>query len=254
MVPAARTRVPSVSAQEITQVSGKVAAEPSEPQPPPEQANLPVPHSTRAVARAALKVAASIRGGGVYGSGIAISDHHVLTCLHVVDKMKAIQLSVADGPFRTARIVDQDRRLDLAILHVEQPNADFARISSASTMEMGDAVFAMGNPRKMSLSLASGIVSYAGRPYGNIYYLQTDVPMNGGSSGGPVLDESGGVVAVSSFILRNSQGLAFALPIDYAYARFRQYFTDRMSLSNFESWLSQRGAPSDAAVAMTAGQ
>lgn len=200
--------------------------------------------SPRALAREAVSISAWIRADGVYGAGVVVSDRHVLTCLHVVEKMREPLVSVAEGPPVRASVVDRDATLDLAILEIEGRATRHARLASAADVQMGDRVYGMGAPRKMSFSLASGIVSYAGRDYSKLYYLQTDIPTNGGSSGGPILDETGRVVAIASFILRDSQGLAFALPIDYAYGRFRRYFSPAITLdeAQFQAWLDERRA------------
>lgn len=201
------------------------------------------PGSARHVARAALAASAWIRGDGVYGAGVVIAQRRVLTCLHVVEKMKQIEVSLAEGPTSRAAIVDRDAKLDLAVLQLESDVGTPARIASALDLEMGDSVYAMGTPKKMQFSLTSGIVSYVGRHYSDVYYLQTDIATNGGNSGGPVLDAAGRVVGISSFILRDSQGLAFALPIDYAQRRFPTHFADSLDTTRFDSWLDARPAP-----------
>lgn len=201
------------------------------------------PGSARNVARSALAASAWIRGDGVYGAGVVIAERRVLTCLHVVEKMKTIQVSLADGPTSRAVIADRDAKLDLAVLELESNVGTPARIASALDLEMGDSVYAMGTPKKMQFSLTSGIVSYVGRHYSDVYYVQTDIPTNGGNSGGPVLDAAGRVVGISSFILRDSQGLAFALPIDYAQRRFPEHFADSLDSTRFSSWLDARPVP-----------
>ena len=189
-----------------------------------------------------MAITASIRGNRVYGAGIVIGPRHVLTCLHVVDSMRSIQVSVAERPAEPARLVARDATLDLAVLELEQAQPQHALLASAMHLQMGDRVFAMGAPKNMTFSFNSGIVSYVGRPYSELFYLQTDVPTNAGNSGGPVLDERGRVVGVSSFILRDTQGLAFALPIDYAYRRFAEFFAGRLNSQPFTAWLAARSA------------
>jgi len=207
-------------------------------------ASVPESSDPRRVARVAVAVTAWIRGDGVYGAGVAISDRHVLTCAHVVRRMKSIRVALGEGSFKPASVVARDDSLDLAVLSVEGLNSAHAQIASATSMQMSDPVFAMGNPRNMSSSLSRGIISYAGRPYGGRFYLQTDVATNSGNSGGPVLNERGEVVGIASFVLRNSEGLSFALPIDYAHRRFPEYFAQRLDDAPFEGWLAERHARS----------
>jgi S1-C subfamily serine protease len=196
--------------------------------------------SGRRVAADARAITAMIRGNQVYGAGIVIGERHVLTCLHVVESMKTIELSVAEAPVEGARIVARDAKLDLAVLETDGRHDRVARLASITEVAAGDRVFAMGAPEKMTASLNSGIVSYVGRAYSEVLYLQTDVPTNAGNSGGPVLDDAGRVIGVSSFILRDTQGLAFATPIDYAYRSFAAYFADRLELEPFDAWVDER--------------
>jgi S1-C subfamily serine protease len=203
---------------------------------------------SRRAARAALPITVLITGDGVYGAGFFVGPNHVLTCWHVVEKMKSIRLSVPAGPEHPARVVDRDPALDLAVLETDLAQRGYPQLSSVTSLELGDAAFSMGAPRRMGFSLSSGIVSYVGRSYDGVFYLQTDIPTNNGSSGGPVLDAEGRVIGISSFILRDSQGLAFALPIDYAVQRFAKYFAERLNSAEFDAWKAER-APVDVKLA-----
>lgn len=235
-------------AEEVVRVSGADLAEPRQSPPAPE----PSPQagsawSGRRVADEARAITAMIRGSRVYGTGIVIGERHVLTCLHVVEAMKTIELTVADRPAQRARVVAKDSALDLAVLETDGVNDKQARLGSVTEVATGDRVFGMGAPQKMAASFNSGVVSYVGRKYSDVFYLQTDVPTNSGNSGGPVLDESGRVIGVSSFILRDTQGLAFATPIDYAYQRFPEYFGSKLELDAFDAWLLALKAPAERA-------
>lgn len=204
--------------------------------PPPEAS----PSPGRRVAASALSITAVVRGDRVYGAGIVIGPRHVLTCKHVIDGLRSITVTLANGAPEPARAIDSDAKLDLAVLELERSAASSARLASATGLEMGDRVFGMGVPKNLTFSFNSGMVSYLGRSYDGVAYLQTDMPTNPGNSGGPVLDEQGRVVAVASFILRETQGLAFAIPIDYAYRRFRAYFDAELETRSFEAWLGAR--------------
>lgn len=175
----------------------------------------------RKVAASALSVTAVVRGDHAYGAGIVIGPRHVLTCQHVIDGLSSIGVTLANGKTGPARVVDSDSKLDLAVLELSEPVATSAELASATALEMGDRVYGMGVPKNLTFSFNSGMVSFLGRSYDEVAFLQTDMPTNPGNSGGPVLDDRGRVVGVASFILRETQGLAFALPIDYAYRRFR---------------------------------
>jgi S1-C subfamily serine protease len=160
-----------------------------------------------------------VQAGTIYGAGVLLDAHgHVVTCLHVVEGQARIDVSFDDaGPF-VATLVDSDSELDLALLELPTERAPSVALGSIVGMTMGDTLFTMGAPRHMAYSLSRGIVSFLKRPFGSVSYLQTDLPFNGGSSGGPVLNERGELVAIASFVVRDTQGVSFALPIDYAAA------------------------------------
>ncbi|HEY1959307.1 MAG TPA: trypsin-like peptidase domain-containing protein [Polyangiaceae bacterium] len=181
--------------------------------------------SPRAIAARALASTVYLHGGSVYGAGVLLDDAgHVLTCDHVIDGLDRIDASFDGDPNPIpVRVVARASDVDLALLELERPvPAHRAPIAAASVADlaMGDNLWAMGAPRKMRFSLSHGIVSYTGRSFDGTYYVQTDLAANGGSSGGPVMNEHGRLVGLSSFIFHNSEGLTFAVPIDYAFERF----------------------------------
>jgi S1-C subfamily serine protease len=77
----------------------------------------------------------------------------------------------------------------------------------------------------MYFSVSRGMVSFPNRFLDGVEYIQTDLPINVGNSGGPLVDDEGNVVGIVSFILRDSQGISFALPIDRAVTRFGEHLT-----------------------------
>jgi serine protease Do len=187
-----------------------------------------------------------LRGGPVYGAGVLIDDTgHVLTCDHVVDGVEDLKAYFHARPAPSdVKILERDAELDLALLLVEDPPLVATPLHTGSVVDlsMGDVVYAMGAPRKMQFSFSRGIVSYVGRAFDGTLYVQSDLAANSGSSGGPVFNERGELVGLSSFILRDSHGLSFAVPIDYAYRRFAQLRGDH-ERSRFGIWLAAR-APS----------
>jgi S1-C subfamily serine protease len=174
----------------------------------------------RDLAERARSFTVFVQAGDFYGSGIVANERgHVLTCLHVVEDLADVRVTFADGTQQRATVVARDAKLDLALLKVN-PTAHAMRPGDISAMRTGDDVFAMGAPRKMAFTLSRGMVSYPDRDMNGVGYLQVDLALNGGSSGGPILNELGQVIAISSFILRDSQGLSFGLPIQRALDRF----------------------------------
>ena len=223
------------------------AAAPAALQPPPAEPSVQVRETERpspsAIARRALDFTAFVRAGSVYGAGALLDRKgHVLTCRHVVRDLDRVTVAFADGSTFDARVVDRDADLDLALLEIAPGARGLPEPASIASVEPGDELFALGAPRKMAFSLARGMASYVGRPYGGAYYLQSDLPMNAGSSGGPVLNDRGQLIGIASFVLRDSEGLAFALPIDYAYRRFRASLDVPAAANDragaFERWLA----------------
>ena len=173
----------------------------------------------------ALQLSVSLEGDGSYGSGILVDPAGglVLTSHHVIEEMTAPRASSFDGRSGVATVVARDRIADLALLSVPQlktPNLAPPRFADPSSLRPGDEVFAIGSPRRLPFTVSRGIVSYVGREMEGARYLQLDMAINDGNSGGPVLTRKGEIVGVMSFILRRSQGLAFALPMHYALTAF----------------------------------
>jgi S1-C subfamily serine protease len=189
------------------------------------QAREPEPVPPREIARRALSSTVFLRGGRVYGAGIVLDGAgHVLTCDHVIDGLDHVEAFFDGDPAAIpVEIIERDHDADLALLALTgglPPNHAAVAVGSITDVAMGDPVYTMGAPRKMRFSLSHGIVSYVGRSFDGTFYVQTDLAANAGSSGGPVMNERGELIGVASFILHGSEGLTFAVPIDYAFERF----------------------------------
>lgn len=206
---------------------------------PSESASAPL--ARRELAERALKYTVYIRAGKEYGSGIVIDPlGRILTSAHVVRDLPQVAVTFDDGTTKQARVLDQDKKLDIAILQVKgAPGAGVLPWASVSSVAMGDDAYAMGAPRKMSFTLSRGIVSHVGRGFDGVRFIQTDVPINSGSSGGPLIDEDGKVIGLLSFVLRDTEGLAFAIPIEYAIQRFPSVLGPLPSAENFAAWAGQ---------------
>jgi len=170
----------------------------------------------------ALRQTVLLEGDGVYGSGILIVPARglILTNWHVVEDMRAPRVTLSDGSVGSAHLVESDRGLDLALLEGPVVDAPPPALGDATDLRPAQTLYAIGSPRKLGFTVSRGIVSYAGRSMDGTRYIQTDLAINDGNSGGPVLDTHGRIVGIMTFILRRSSGLAFALPINYAVERF----------------------------------
>jgi S1-C subfamily serine protease len=224
--PAAERLPVAGSASEVPPALATPAAAAAQPDRAPAAARpAPTPRWSEVAARAQSWTVA-VRADQSYGAGVAV-DHagFVLTNLHVVDGAKTITVTPFGADPISAEVLDTDRELDLALLRLPTPLSKAAIVGRSDALGVGDEVMAVGSPRKMYFSVSRGMVSFPNRFLDGVEYIQTDLPINVGNSGGPLVDDEGNVVGIVSFILRDSQGISFALPIDRAVARFGEHLT-----------------------------
>ncbi len=157
------------------------------------------------------------------GTGFLISaDGYVMTNHHVVDNADEIIVKLSDRRELKAKLVGSDAQSDVALLKLDATNLPALRLGDSTRVKPGQWVVAIGSPFGLEHSVSAGIVSATGRSTGGQQYvpfIQTDVAINRGNSGGPLLNTRGEVVGVNSQILSASggfQGISFAIPIDTA--------------------------------------
>jgi serine protease Do len=164
------------------------------------------------------------------GSGfIYASDGYVLTNHHVVDGADEIIVRMADRREFVAELVGSDAASDIAVLKI---NADedlpFLVLGESESLKAGEWVAAIGSPFNFEQSVTAGIVSAKGRTnraQQYVPFIQTDVAINRGNSGGPLLNMEGEVIGINSWILSSSGGyigLSFSIPIEVAASTARQ--------------------------------
>ncbi|WP_374011806.1 DegQ family serine endoprotease [Pseudoxanthomonas koreensis] len=170
--------------------------------------------------------------GRSLGSGFLIGDGYVLTNHHVVDGADTITVRLDDRREFAATLVGSDEGYDVAVLKVEARDLPSLRLGDSSTLKQGQWVVAIGSPLGLEQSVTAGIVSALGRSGGRgqqyVPFIQTDVAINRGNSGGPLLNTAGEVVGINSQILSNSggyMGVSFAIPIDLAMSAVAQIKT-----------------------------
>ncbi len=157
------------------------------------------------------------------GSGFIISsDGYILTNTHVIDDVDEVTVKLNDKREFTAKVIGSDDRTDIALLKIEARNLPKVVIGDPGRLRVGEWVLAIGAPFGFENSATAGIVSAKGRalPDENyVPFIQTDVAVNPGNSGGPLFNLRGEVVGVNSQIISRSggyMGLSFAIPIDVA--------------------------------------
>jgi len=166
----------------------------------------------------------SIRGRGM-GSGFIISpDGYVLTNHHVVADAGEVKVKLGDRREFTAKVIGSDQQYDVALLKIDAKNLPTVRVGDSNTLKPGQWVVAIGSPFGLDHSVTAGVVSAVGRSTGGqdqryVPFIQTDVAINQGNSGGPLLNTRGEVVGINSQIFSASggyMGISFAIPIDLA--------------------------------------
>jgi serine protease Do len=164
-------------------------------------------------------------GGTALGSGFIISaDGKILTNHHVVDGADRVIVHLSDRREFTAKVIGSDPLSDVALLKVQASGLPYLKLADSKTLKPGQWVVAIGSPFGFDHSVTAGIVSGVGRrsidpAQQYVPFIQTDVPINKGNSGGPLLNLRGEVVGINSQIFSNSggyMGVSFAIPIEIA--------------------------------------
>jgi serine protease Do len=155
------------------------------------------------------------------GSGfILTADGLVMTNAHVVEGADEVIVTLTDKRELKARIVGSDRRTDVAVVKIDATGLPFVRIGDVGRIKVGEWVLAIGSPFGLDNTVTAGIVSAKQRDTGDyLPFIQTDVAVNPGNSGGPLINMRGEVIGINSQIYSRSggfMGISFAIPIDEA--------------------------------------
>jgi serine protease Do len=195
--------------------------------PPREQAKILGP--------AVIKV--STPGG--LGSGVILSrEGHAITNAHVIQGETNIRATVwfaqPDGTLKRTDIDDVEilavnNHIDLALVKLKHPDGKdfvFAPVQDAEKLEIGQNVFAIGNPLGLERTLTQGVISTTQRNFDGLTYIQTDTPINPGNSGGPLFNTKGEVIGITNMGIRGGEALGFAIPARYVkdFIRNRESF------------------------------
>jgi serine protease Do len=155
------------------------------------------------------------------GSGFILSaDGYVMTNAHVVDGADEVYVNLTDKREYKAKIVGVDKRTDVAVVKIEAVKLPAVTIGDVGRLKVGEWVMAIGTPFGLDNTVTAGIVSAKARDTGEeIRFIQTDVAVNPGNSGGPLINMRGEVVGINSQILSRSggfMGISLSIPIDDA--------------------------------------
>ena len=175
-----------------------------------------------------------VRQHGIGAGVIVNAEGYIMTNAHVVEGAQRVRVTLSlSGKFQRveATVIGVERQADLALLKInghQLPTLSF----NVKPPQPGQIVVAVGSPSGLQNSVTMGVISSAWRqpdPDNPMVYLQTDAPINRGNSGGPLVDVSGAVVGLNTFIISSSggsEGLGFAIPariVDFVYRSLREY-------------------------------
>ena len=198
-------------------------------------AELPPREQAKILGPAVIKV--STPGG--LGSGVILSrDGYAITNAHVVQGETNLRATVwfaqPDGTLKRTDIDDVElvalnNHIDLALVKLKHPEGKdflFAPVQDAEKLEIGQNVFAIGNPLGLERTLTQGVVSTTQRNFDGLTYIQTDTPINPGNSGGPLFNTKGEVIGITNMGIRGGEALGFAIPARYVkdFIRNREAF------------------------------
>jgi len=155
------------------------------------------------------------------GSGFIVSaDGYVMTNAHVVEGADDITVTLTDRREFKGKVIGADRRTDVALVKIDATGLPTVKVGDPNKLRVGEWVVAIGSPFGLDSTVTAGIVSAKARETGEFLpFIQTDVAVNPGNSGGPLLNMRGEVIGINSQIFTTSggyNGISFAIPIDEA--------------------------------------
>lgn len=169
------------------------------------------------------------------GSGFILDPQgHILTNFHVVSNARTVEVTLSNKQQYKAKVLLTDQAHDLALLQIDAPNLQPATLANSRGLQVGQLVYAIGNPFGLSGTMTRGMISSIRSvrgPMGNLISdaIQTDAAINPGNSGGPLLNSHGDVIGMTTMIdtgggADQNAGIGFAIPIDTAKAALKDFF------------------------------
>ncbi|MEO1466387.1 MAG: HhoA/HhoB/HtrA family serine endopeptidase [Cyanobacteria bacterium J06633_1] len=158
------------------------------------------------------------------GSGFIVSsDGLILTNAHVVEGSDRVKVTLKDGQTYEGDVMGTDSLTDVAVIKIAADDLPAVTFADSDSLQPGEWAIAIGNPLGLDNTVTTGIVSGTGRTSAQVgvadkrvSFIQTDAAINPGNSGGPLLNARGEVIGINTAIIKNAQGLGFAIPVNSA--------------------------------------
>ena len=207
------------------------------------QASLTTAQIAKRVAPSVVIIQGKTDSGDILGSGFIISkDGKVVTNLHVIRDLTSAKVQLANGElFDSLSVLATDERRDLAIIHITGFDLPALDLGNSNSVSVGEPVVILGSPLGLGGTVTAGILSSVRDSGDGFNVLQTDAAVNPGNSGGPLVNSKGQAVGVVSFKLRSSEGLNFAIPINYVSGLLSELHQP-MSLDQMRTSLASRSS------------
>ncbi len=201
-----------------------------------------------------------------HGAGVVVkSNGTILTNAHVVDNMEKITVIFGNGDSYSGSVQNIDTTSDLAVVKINKLGLKPIRFAGENSLRVGQSVIAIGTPLSVSLinSASKGIVSGIGVNINQHYlFTQSDVAINGGNSGGPLINLKGELVGINSikYVGSDVEGMSFSIPVDtinYVLTSFEKHgkvLRPDMGITFTESWESKIGVPTKKGLSVTASK
>lgn len=176
----------------------------------------PLPKMTpQKIAQSAIPSIALIKTRTGLGTGFVVRDGRIATNLHVIEGADDVAVTLDDKELEDVRVVASDVLHDLVVLSVKPGKMRALPLGDSDGVQAGQEIVAIGHPLGLGNTVSNGLVSGIREVQPGLKMLQVSAPISQGSSGGPLIDEHGQVVGISTLLITRGQNLGFGMPVNY---------------------------------------